>query len=89
MKPNDFIKLMERAKMYDLTQVLADFKAKNIPVTPASLEDGKNVGLFGELLVVDGVNYIEMDFTKVTKMYPVIRFMNAVRKMNQEKSGDA
>lgn len=76
-------------KMYDLTQVLADFKAKNIPVTPTSLEDGKNVGLFGEVLVVDGVNYIEMDYAKVTKMYPVIRFMNAVRKMNQEKSGDA
>lgn len=75
-------------KMYDLTPILTEFKAKNIPVTPASLEDGRNIGLFGEIFILDGVNYIETDFAKMTKLYPVIRFMNAVRKMNQEKSGD-
>ncbi len=75
-------------KMYDLTSVLADFKAKNININPSSLEDGKNVGLFGELIILDGVNFIEIDYPKVQKIYPVIRFMNAVRKMNQEKSGE-
>jgi CRP-like cAMP-binding protein len=74
-------------KMYDLTPVLAEFKTKNIPVTPAALEDGRNVGLFGELISLENVNYVEIDFPKIVKMYPVIRFMNAVRKMNQEKSG--
>lgn len=76
------------AKMYDLTPVLADFRAKNVNVNPGALEDGKNVGLFGEVMIIDGVNFIEIDYAKVQKLYPVIRFMNAVRKMNQEKSGE-
>ncbi|MES2527560.1 MAG: cyclic nucleotide-binding domain-containing protein [Bdellovibrionota bacterium] len=75
-------------KMYNLNPVLEEFKLKNISVNPSALEDGKNVGLFGEVLILEGVNYIEIDFPKVQKIYPVIRFMNAVRKMNQEKSGD-
>lgn len=75
-------------KMYDLTSVLEDFRAKNVSVNPGSLEDGRNVGLFGELMNVDGMNFIEIDYAKVQKLYPVIRFMNAVRKMNQEKSGE-
>lgn len=76
-------------KMYDLTPVLSDFRAKNVSVNPGSLEDGRNVGLFGEVMIIDGSNFIEIDFAKVQKLYPVIRFMNAVRKMNQEKSGEA
>lgn len=75
-------------KMYELTQVLAELKARNVIVTPSVLTDGANIGLFGEVLIIDGVNFIEMDYAKVQKMYPVIRFMNAVRKMNLEKSGE-
>jgi hypothetical protein len=75
-------------KMFELTDVLAELKAKNVSVSPSTLDDGKNVGLFGEALVIDGVNFIEIDFPKVQKLYPVIRFMNAVRKMNQEKAGE-
>ncbi len=74
--------------MYNLNPILEEFKLKSIAINPSALEDGKNVGLFGELIIQDGVNYIEIDFPKVQKLYPVIRFMNAVRKMNQEKSGD-
>lgn len=76
-------------KMYDLTEVISDLRTKNVNVTPSALDDGKNVGLFGEVMVINGVNFIEIDFAKVQKMYPVIRFMNAVRKMNAEKSGEA
>lgn len=75
-------------KMFDLTDVIGDLRAKNVNVTPTVLDDGKNVGLFGEVMVINGVNFIEIDFPKVQKMYPVIRFMNAARKMNQEKSGE-
>ncbi len=76
-------------KMFDLSTVLADFQAKNIKINPSSLEDGMNVGMFGELIILDGVNFIEIDYPKVQKLYPVIRFMNAVRKMNQEKAGES
>lgn len=75
-------------KMYDITDVIADLKAKNVSFNPSVFEDGRSVGLFGDVITSDGVNYVEMDYTKTHKLYPVIRFMNAVRKLNQEKSGD-
>lgn len=75
-------------KYYVLNPVLEEFKAKSISVNPNCLEDGRNVSLFGELLIKDGSVYIEADMAKVQKMYPVIRFMNAIKKNNQEKSGE-
>lgn len=72
-------------KYYILTPVLQDFKTKNIPVNPESLDDGRNLGLFGEILTKDGSVMIEADMTKVQKLYPVIRFMNSIRKTNTEK----
>lgn len=73
-------------KYYVLNPVLDDFKAKNIPVNPDHLDDGRSVGLFGEVLMKDGKVFIEADMGKVQKMYPVIRFMNAIRKSNSEKA---
>lgn len=34
----------------------------------------------------DGKVFIEADMGKVQKLYPVIRFMNAIKKTNQEKT---
>lgn len=73
-------------KYYILNPVLDDFKAKNIPVVPDHLDDGRSVGFFGEVLSQDGKVFIEADMGKVQKLYPVIRFMNAVRRMNSEKA---
>jgi CRP/FNR family cyclic AMP-dependent transcriptional regulator len=73
-------------KYYILNPVLDDFKAKNIPVVPDHLDDGRSVGFFGEVLSQEGKVFIEADMGKVQKLYPVIRFMNAVKKMNAEKA---
>lgn len=73
-------------KYYTLNPVLDDFKAKNIPVSPDHLDDGRSIGLFGEILIEDGKVFVEADMGKVQKLYPVIRFMNAVRRMNAEKA---
>jgi hypothetical protein len=73
-------------KYYILNPIIDEMKAKNIPINPDHLDDGKSIGLFGELLMKDGQVFIEADMQKVQKMYPVIRFMNAVRKSNTEKA---
>lgn len=75
-------------KYYVLNPVIEDFKAKNIPINPDNLEDGRSAGMFGEVLIKDGKIFIEADMSKVQKLYPIIRFMNAVRKSNQEKAGN-
>lgn len=76
-------------KYYVLNPVIEEFKAKNLPINPEHLDDGRNIGLFGEVLMKDGSVFIEADMGKVAKMYPVIRFMNAVKKSNVEKGGAA
>jgi CRP/FNR family cyclic AMP-dependent transcriptional regulator len=73
---------------YQMTSILDEFKMKNISVTSAHLDDGKNIGLFGETSVADGQVYVEIDLVKVQKMYPTIRFINAIRRSNKEKSHD-
>lgn len=63
--------------------------SQQLTVMPETLEDGRNVGMFGELLFKNGIIFVEVDFPKVQKLYPVIRFMNAIRRVNIEKSGGA
>jgi CRP/FNR family transcriptional regulator, cyclic AMP receptor protein len=73
-------------KYYLLTPVIDDFKQRNIPINVDHLDDGKISGLFGEILMKDGLVFAEADMPKIQKMYPIIRFMSAVRKLNLEKA---
>lgn len=72
-------------KYYNVGPLLADFKTKHISINADHTDDAKNLGLFGEVVTKDGQVLVETDFPKVQKMYPVIRFMNAVKKLNSEK----
>ncbi len=73
-------------KYYNITTILAEFKATGISINPDHVDDGKNVGLFGEVLMKDGQVLVETDFPKIQKLYPVIRFMNAIKRQNTEKA---
>lgn len=73
-------------KYYNISPLLAEFKTKSINITADHVDDGKNLGLFGEVVMKDGQVLVETDFPKVQKIYPVIRFMNAIRKQNSEKA---
>jgi CRP-like cAMP-binding protein len=75
------------SKYFVMNSVLDEFKAKGSLVNLDHLDDGRNIGLFGELLIQDGIVYLEADMAKVTKLYAIIRFMNAVKNVNLEKSG--
>jgi CRP-like cAMP-binding protein len=73
------------SKYYNLTPVMHDFKTQKIVFNPDHLDEGKAMGLFGELVNLEGNMMVEIDYLKVQKMLPVIRFMNAVRKLNEER----
>lgn len=74
-------------KYYVLAPILEEFKAKGINIGPDHVDDGKGLGLFGEVVMLDGKTHVEVDYGKVQKMYPIIRFMNAIKKQNAEKNG--
>ncbi len=73
-------------KYYVLTPIIEDFKQRNININIDHLDDGKIPGFFGEVVMKDGVVLVETDIPKIQKMYPVIRFMSAIRKLNAEKA---
>lgn len=66
---------------YDLTEIMRDLSLKTVEV------DGANVGLFGELTFHDGKTMIEIDFPKLQKLFSVIEFRTAVKKLNAQKAG--
>jgi hypothetical protein len=72
-------------KCYNITTLIAEFKTQGIALNPDHLDDGKGIGIFGEVIMQDGQVLVETDFPKLQKMYPIIRFMNAVKKSNVEK----
>jgi len=74
------------SKYYVLNPVIDELKAKNMTFSPDSLDDGRSASFFGEVLMKDGQVFIEADMGKVQKLYPVIRFMNAIKKSNEEKA---
>jgi CRP-like cAMP-binding protein len=73
------------SKYYNVTSIMDDFKSQGVIIHADHLEDGKNVGLFGDVLTKDESILVEVDFSKIQKMYPIIRFMNAIKKSNSEK----
>lgn len=75
-------------KYYDITSILEELQGERLITGHEPLEDGRNVNLFGDVFNENGKILVETDFSKVQKLYPVVRFMNAIRKLNQEKSGD-
>lgn len=75
-------------KQYQLNSIFDEFKSKNVLVSVDHLDDGKNIGIFGEPIMTAGKIFVEIDFQKLQKMYPVISFMNLIKKSNQEKGSD-
>jgi CRP/FNR family cyclic AMP-dependent transcriptional regulator len=73
-------------KFYDITTILDEFKAKGISIHADHIDDGKNLGLFGDVVLKDTKVMVEVDFPKIQKLYPVIKFMSSIRKSNSEKA---
>jgi hypothetical protein len=73
-------------KYFNISPLIAEFKTKGISINADHVDDGKNLGMFGEVVMKDGLVLVETDFPKVQKLYPVIRFMNAIKKQNAEKA---
>lgn len=74
-------------KYYNLGPIIDEFRSGKIPLNLDHFDEGRQMGLFGEAVSLEGTMHIEVDVVKMQKMWPVIRFLNAVRKLNEEKKG--
>ena len=72
----------------NLTPILEDFKSKNIAINADHVDDGRNIGIFGEVVTEDGNILVEFDQSKAERIFPIIKFMNHISRGNREKSGN-
>ena len=72
---------------YNLTPVLCDFKARNVPVSADNIDDAKTIQATGERVMQDGQLLVELDLVKLQRMFPVVKFVNTLMRFNREKAG--
>jgi CRP-like cAMP-binding protein len=70
----------------NITEVLADLAAKNISVSDEDIRDAVNCGLCEDILVDGGTLTSVVHYSKLKKLYPSIRMMNSIRKVNDAKA---
>jgi len=87
-RPRDeFDKSHRFTHWFNLSPIIADLKARNMPVNPDHLDDARSVQLLGERMMENGETLVEIDFPKLQKLYPTIKFVNTINKANREKAG--
>ncbi len=62
-------------------------RSLNLNFHAEHLDAARSVHLVGVHMISNGEVLIEINFSKVAKMYPVIKFVNAINKQNKEKAG--
>jgi CRP-like cAMP-binding protein len=73
-------------KYYRLTPVIEELKKLNVQVTPTMLEDARGAGIVGEVVSLEGQFVVEIDLPKLERTWPIIRFMNTMRKLNEKSA---
>jgi len=71
----------------NVTPILADFKNRNLAINADHLDDGRTIQVTGDRAVENGEVLVEIDLPKLQKLWPTIKFVNAVNKMNRERAG--
>ena len=73
----------------NITEVINDLSSRDIKVSDEDLRDAVSCKICEDLLVdASGGLTSVVDYAKLQKLYPSIRMMNAVRKVNDTKSGN-
>lgn len=71
----------------NITEILDEFKQKNIAVTEEDLGDSAKAGFTGALVVGDkNAVTTSVAISKLEKLWPSIRLQNAVKKLNEKKA---
>lgn len=79
----------EKAEV-DISEILDGFKAKNEPITDEDLRDAIDAGLADDIMVGKGNRLSStIQYSRVKKLYPAIKMMNAIKRVNESKAGGA
>ncbi len=70
---------------YNLTPLLDALKAKNMATDADHLEDAIKSGFAEEVFISEGNLYTTINQNKLLQLFPFIRIINAIQKVNQAK----
>ena len=70
----------------NISEVMTDLASRNIIVSDEDIRDAVTCGLCEDILVDGSTLTSVIHYSKLKKLYPSIRMMNAVRKVNDSKS---
>ena len=76
----------ERAEV-NISDILDGFKAKNEPISDEDLRDAIDAGLAGDIMVGKTNRLTSLvQYSRVKKLYPAIKMMNAIKQVNESKT---
>lgn len=76
--------------LVEVSDLLAYWKERKEPITIDKLEEAREHGIVGEVIVGESNNLsVEVNYVKLKKLLPNIQFMNKVLASNKQKSGVA
>ena len=84
LKSND---VKEDKASANLSQILEEFKTRNVNITNDDLDDAITAGLCGEVMVgTNNIMSVDVNFAKIKQVLPAVKFMNAINKLNESKA---
>ncbi len=72
----------------DISAILNNFKEQNVPIMDEDLRDAINAHICDDILIGD-MNKLSstVNVAKLKMLYPSIRMMNCIKKVNEQKTG--
>ncbi len=81
-------KIEEGKGIANITELMKKFEKDKLPITEEDLADSYNAGFTGEIIVGEGnVVTSTIQYDRLKKAYPAIKLMNAIKRVNDAKSG--
>ncbi len=82
--------IIEEKVEVDVSEILDSFKSQKISVSGEDLRDAIDAGLVDDIMVGKGNRLSSIvKISRVKKLYPAIKMLNAVKKINEEKAQGA
>jgi CRP-like cAMP-binding protein len=75
--------------MADISAILDDFKSRNVPISDEDFKDAVDAKLAEDILVGEGNKLTAViNYEKLKRVFPAIRMMNAIKRVNEAKANN-
>lgn len=73
--------------LVQISDILQEFKDKSISMPVETLGEAREHGIVGEVIVDNNILSLEVNYHKMAKLLPNIKFLNRIAEANRQKGG--